>query len=507
MNHLDLYSPWRAFYGDIHNHCNISYGHGSLEDAYANARLQLDFASVTGHAWWHDMPPAEGRLAGLVRYHQRGFERLERVWDDVQDVTEGVHEDGRFVSFLSFEWHSCAHGDHCFYYPGGRGELIREPSIARMRERLRELAAAGTPMMMIPHHICYLDGYRGINWDDFDPEFTPVVEMVSMHGCGEHDDAPRPYLHSMGPRDARSSLLAGLRRGLRFGVIGSSDHHAAHPGSHGHGRMSVWADDLSRAGIWEAIHARRTCALTGDRIELAFAVNGVAMGGHGAAAPQREIAFSVRGEGPLDYVDIVRNGETIHRYSGPGRQRAQADAFHGLLGLSLGWGERYDAFDWDVTLEVIDGELLQALPRFKGDITVSPQADEHTRYHVSRWRQSAANAIAFTTRTTPNANVFTDCTQGFGLRVRGDGATRLRATLNGHRVEHCLAELRDGPRAGYVDGFVSPAWQFHRAVPDEACCWRHEFSDPRAAGERDWYYARVRQTNDQWAWSSPVHVG
>ena len=39
---------YSAYYGDIHNHCGISYGHGTIEDAYENAKLQLDFVSVTG---------------------------------------------------------------------------------------------------------------------------------------------------------------------------------------------------------------------------------------------------------------------------------------------------------------------------------------------------------------------------------------------------------------------------------------------------------------------------
>ncbi len=47
----DAYAHLTAFYGDLHNHCGISYEHGSLDDAYRNARLQLDFASVTPHAF------------------------------------------------------------------------------------------------------------------------------------------------------------------------------------------------------------------------------------------------------------------------------------------------------------------------------------------------------------------------------------------------------------------------------------------------------------------------
>ena len=103
---LESYTGLTPWMGDIHNHCGISYGHGTIEEAYANARLQLDFASVTGHAHWHDMPEGEPRLDDLRRYHEEGFARLAEAWDDVQRVTQDAHEDGRFVTFQSFEWHS-----------------------------------------------------------------------------------------------------------------------------------------------------------------------------------------------------------------------------------------------------------------------------------------------------------------------------------------------------------------------------------------------------------------
>lgn len=43
------------YFGDLHNHCGITYGFGSLENAIARAKSQLDFAAFTGHAMWPDM--------------------------------------------------------------------------------------------------------------------------------------------------------------------------------------------------------------------------------------------------------------------------------------------------------------------------------------------------------------------------------------------------------------------------------------------------------------------
>lgn len=43
------------YFGDLHNHCGITYGFGSLENAIRRAKSQLDFAAFTGHAMWPDM--------------------------------------------------------------------------------------------------------------------------------------------------------------------------------------------------------------------------------------------------------------------------------------------------------------------------------------------------------------------------------------------------------------------------------------------------------------------
>ena len=99
------YEKFNVYYGDIHNHCGISYGHGTIEDAFANARLQLDFCSVTGHGYWPDMPRGEERLKGIVEYHEEGFAKLRKGWEKVKAVTESNNKDGEFVTFLSYEWH------------------------------------------------------------------------------------------------------------------------------------------------------------------------------------------------------------------------------------------------------------------------------------------------------------------------------------------------------------------------------------------------------------------
>lgn len=503
------YDGLAMYVGDIHNHCGISYGHGTIEEAYANARLQLDFASVTGHAWWPDMPRDDPFLPELVAYHERGFARLADMWPQVQEVTASVHADGKFVSFLSFEWHSMAYGDHCVYFDGPRGDIIRAADLPDLRRSLRRLAASGVRTMAIPHHIGYHSGRRGINWREYTPEFAPVVEMVSMHGCGESDDAPLPYLHTMGPRDQQSMAVHGLRLGHRFGFIGSTDHHSAHPGSHGYGRMAVWAPELTRDGIWSAVADRRTYAITGDRILLATTVNDVPMGGEAPAAAHRRVAAEVVGRSTVDYVEVVRGNDAgwsvVHRVNRPAP--ASGSPFSGVLGFTVGWGKRDVPVEWDVKLSIEDGQLRDVEPRLHGEDVVAPADLDPQTYRFSDWGRSGERGVWLRTLTKGNPNTVTDATQGLSLRVVGDDNTRLVAEVNGERVERFVGELREGPRTGNIGGFVSGAYRFDRAVTDAERTVSLEFDDDRPADAADWYYVRVRQTNDQWAWSSPTWVG
>lgn len=499
----ERYQGRSVYVGDIHNHCGISYGHGSISDAYRNARLQLDFASVTGHAHWHDMPEGDDRIARVREYHETGFRRLADCWDHVQQVTADVHEDGRFVSLLSFEWHSMTYGDHCVYYRGDHGPILRSGSLPELRDELRRLTAGGLPALALPHHIGYQKGWRGVNWDTYTPEFAPVVEMMSMHGCGESDRAPRPYLHTMGPRDEGSTAYHGLERGHLFGFIGSTDHHSAHPGSHGYGRLAVWADSLTRQGIWDAVTARRTYALTGDRITLATGVNDALMGEVAPAARERRVWARAAGGDEIDYLEIVRNGEVVHRV----RPRPVEEAdFLGTVAFSVGWGQLGVPVEWDVRLTVHGGQLLGVEPRLRGEDIVAPAESEPDRFSFSDWGREGTHAVRLRTLTRGNPTVRTDATQGIALRVRGDRSTRIVAEANGVTAEHTLAELLAGPRTGYTGGFVSGAYQFHRAVPDSLSTVEAELVEERPGDRRDWYHVRVRQVNDEWAWSSPTWV-
>ena len=87
-----------------------------------------------------------------------------------------------------------------------------------------------------------------------------------------------------------------------------------------------------------------------------------------------------------------------------------------------------------------------------------------------------------------------------------DAATVLEATVNGQRFCVPLRDLSEGDRTHHLGGFVSPAIAFHRAVPESEYAVRFDLPHRTGAVDTDAYRVRVRQRNDQWAWSSPVWV-
>ena len=134
------YKDYKVFYGDMHNHCGLSYGHGTFEEAIQNAQLQLDFVSVTLHAVWPDMPIQDENLNYLVDYHQQGFAKAAKNWHIYLQKVEETNQAGKFLVFPSYEWHSNHYGDHCIYYPkGNKQPILQAPDLPKLRSQLDNL--------------------------------------------------------------------------------------------------------------------------------------------------------------------------------------------------------------------------------------------------------------------------------------------------------------------------------------------------------------------------------
>ena len=178
------------------------------------------------------------------------------------------------------------------------------------------------------------------------------------------------------------------------------------------------------------------------------------------------------------------------------------------LHLELGWGPKRRSAKWDVELGVDGGRILGVEPRFRGLEVVSPaerEAGEGESFYRSRVLERSERSVRFETVSWGNPTNTTAATQGMCLEVEAPRSAEVYAVLNGRRTSHTLAELMDGARSGSLDHTDAPSWRFNRAPRPDELGWSFAFEDEAELGE-SYYYLRVRQRNDQWAWSSPVFL-
>jgi hypothetical protein len=489
------------YWGDLHNHCGISYGYGSLENALAAAREQLDFCAVTGHAMWPDIFERTPATAFVVDFHARGFAKLLAGWDQVRATIAAANVPGEFVTFQSYEMHSRGYGDHHFLSPAD------DLPIAEGETPDEILAAvAPRPAIAVPHHVAYVPGYRGIAWDRYRAERSPLVEVYSKHGSGFSDDGPYPYLHTMGPRDGRSTAQRGLALGHRFGFTASTDHHAGYPGSYGDGRVGVWAEVLTREALWEAFLARRTYAVTGDKIACRLTVNDAPMGSAVAADRTRRVAVDVRGCAALDKAIVYRDmrpwqvveGETLGAGATAGPYKVR---------IEMGWGRAPGPYGWEGRARVSGGEVVSVETCFRGRSVLAPSQDRAEDPDINaldnRLLARGPEEVAWRCASFANPSTLHPATAAVILEIAGDEGTRLEVALNEAETAVTIADLLEGGRAQHLQPHNAEAFLIHRAVPEGRYAFTREWVDEDGGG---CYYVEVRQANGQLAWVSPVWV-
>ncbi len=298
----------RLFWGDLHSQTYFSDGLRIPEELYHFARYEsfLDVFAVSDHSEY----------------------LTEAMWRYFTQVTNASYEPGRFVTFNGFEWTNSALGHRNVYYSGAGGPILRHTdatgdSLQRLYSAARQHGA-----LVIPHHSANAD--MGVDWSEpHDAEHVRLVEIYSIWGNSERpaaDGNSRPIRNHGGEQIGRH-VLDALDRGYRLGFIGGGDIHDGRPGDELHhyqskpegyknlwrqGLMGVWARDLTREAVWEALWNRRVYATTNVRVILRFEVCQRPMGHVIAAGARRPIHVYVASEEPIARVEIIRNGRDAH---------------------------------------------------------------------------------------------------------------------------------------------------------------------------------------------------
>ena len=132
----------------------------------------------------------------------------------------------------------------------------------------------------------------------------------------------------MGPQQHQGSMRYELGLGHQFGVIANTDHHSAHPGSYGHGVTGIWASSDRREDVWEALNAKRTWAMTGDLMQLKFAVGNQLQGSicRDLGEPGN---IEVQSASPIDYIELLKPEQRHCCHMPLFSERKMAEEFEG----------------------------------------------------------------------------------------------------------------------------------------------------------------------------------
>jgi len=490
-----------VYFGDLHNHCGMTYGFGSLDNAIKRAKSQLDFSSFTGHAMWPDMYEKAPETEFVVNFHLEGFKKLKDHWEEIRKKIEDANSSD-FVTFQGYELHSRTYGDHHLVSIDGDLDLVYRDS---PEELVRD---SGKNVIAVPHHIGYTPDYRGIDWDKYQEKLSPVVEVYSKHGCSMSEDADYPYYHNMGPRDTRNMVDEGLRRGYKFGFVASTDHHAGFPGSYGDGMAAVVAEELTRESLWKAILERRTYAVTGDRILCDFKVNGSWMGSE-ITANKRKITAHVETEGTLDKIILYKNLKPYHIINGEMFQEVNKEGCYKIR-IEMGWGKDV-LYRWNGKVEAENGSIVGYNTYFRGRNVLAPSQNE--TYDINNINDIETSSqlksdreFVWSCDTVGNKSTLHPCTSSVVVKVKGDLNTKLTFTVNDKTYTATIGELLQYGYTNHMEYYHSQAFKIYKAVPETKYVFDLELEDDQPENDCDFYHLEVAQKNRQWAYVSPVYV-
>ena len=348
----------QLFWGDLHAQSEYHVMHSQKMDArqqgwskgiscgtpdevyqYARDVSLLDFVAITD----------QGAITGVG-------------WELLQKKAIEYDRPGEFVTFKAYEAGSPV-GHRNVYFRDLGVEPAQDPeTFSYMPEFLYEYYRGRKDVMLIPHHV-----KTWTDWSFYDSELESVMEVYSCWGQSEN---PSLNLWDKGMTPGAGAWEI-LKRGHRLGMIASSDNHVGLPGrKYSHDRQvhtpfagglaAVWAPELTREAIFDAMKQRRCYGTTGARMILELYVNGQPMGSVLTAEQVgnvRELKVFARGTDEIDRVEVLKNGKVVDT----GQYSNQGDSED----FQLEWEDAADLTGntyYYVRVIQVDGEMAWSSP-------------------------------------------------------------------------------------------------------------------------------------------------
>lgn len=422
-------------------------------------------------------------------------EQIQEDWKMIQNICDCANQDG-FPMFAGYEWQGNGDdGDHNVFFLKNH-EPIRFPmTYPELVDTYKNTEAIG-----IPHHVAYQLGNRGKNWQTHNESFSPFAEIYSSHGCSENDNGPFPmdqHMH-MGPRLSTTCYETGLNMGYKVGCIASGDNHSV-PGAAMNGIMCALAKSSSKADIWDALIHSRVYGVSHSRIDVDYSVNGALMGSTTENTGSAEVRFSIKGTGPVDRVEVLKNNVLIDMpvHSGTWEEKKYSGVIRFKVKVEFGWGPLIQVFtdlvkkEWKGSLET-EGKILSVEKLWNHmDQTASLVNEHRCDFDMTSWQTTPSGKWMGSVDTVQEGLIF---------EIEADIDSDIIINANGHRYalkvadllkDSCiLAEEKEAhelieSRYGEVEMYRNDTWwhnaykiKVSKAYPETAILWNIQRSSP-----------------------------
>jgi hypothetical protein len=276
-------------HADLHNHTLLSDGAGDPEAAFPSMRdAGLDVAALTDHA----IRGAAIEGTGIGGTPWIGLDQAG--WRRTGEIADSYDRPGEFTAIRGFEWSHPRLGHVNAWFTDDFTDVATHRAVGELYAWLTQSGrrngvrgAAGLAGFNHP-------GRETGRFAGFRYAAAVAERMVSLEMFNRTDD----YLFEGVAAGATSPLVACLDAGWRTGLVGVSDEHSAHWGLQpGTGRGGLWVLEHSRAGVAEALQARRFFATRVAGLRVDATAGGMRMG-----------SVLRHRQGPVDFIVDVDRG-------------------------------------------------------------------------------------------------------------------------------------------------------------------------------------------------------
>ena len=488
----------KVFWGDLHSHCNISYGDGKLSHAVHRASKQLDFCTITGHAFWPDISEIN-HLKSIKNYHLKGFQKLKKKWNKILIDLKKLEKKYIINVFPSYEWHSLKYGDHNIINKDFNLKLISADNIDTLKKNISK------DSLVIPHHIGYGKNKRGINWEYFNEIKSPFVEIFSMHGLSLEEINSFKMLHDMGTLSGDGTATYGWSKGYKFGIIGSTDHHAGYPGSYGSGLIGVIAKNKKKSTLWSSLKNKNVYAVSGDKIELFFTINNKIMGTEIKKQKLNNISIYAKSLNEISHGILFKNDKKFDLFT-PDNKKIKNS---GTLNFEWGWGDKNKVFNWNIEIKFLKTTILEYQTCFKGIPKLSPNDSKIRKINniaLPNNLKKYRNKLFIKSKTIGNTTLKDDNTQAVKLRIRFQKNSYIILKINKKSYKIFLEDIiNEGSKTIFTDKWLSQLFKVGPFSYDHLNFLKYR-KDKIKMKNNDRYRVEIIQKNNHRAWSSPIWI-